>query len=449
MSSLHRKDPRDFHTRRLEGFDSGWRCRKLASGLTLLHVPLPHDDRFFLGAMIKAGSRLERHEHAPGVSHFLEHMMFRGSKKFPEFTKLAEAFEWLGGDWNAATGQEHTEYVYSGIRHTAPEITELFVDFLENPELTDIEIERNIILRELDGETNEHGNSTDIDHHIATMIWPGSTMAQPILGTRESLAAISREDLTKYRDAFYVPRNMALCAVGGDESMLDILEQHAATLRMGFGEQARVRYEPLPTFKGPMVKWVLHSDNEYEIKLSFICGGEWSEDAQAYEIIARILSDGFCSRLARRLREELGLVYDISASTALGLDAGTLDISATCAQDGLDEFLRELFLLLRTFAAEGPTESELQRSVVRAVVDLELSPTLPEVVGTRLAWAIVAEKRLSLVEERSRLEALTAPKVARLCREIIRPENAALAVLGPEAQGIEKRLKKALISGLA
>jgi predicted Zn-dependent peptidase len=162
-NDIIRKDPAYFHTSRLEAFDTGWRARALPNGMTALHVPMPHDDHFFLGVMIKAGSRLESGDHPPGVSHFLEHMMFRGSARYPEFTRLAEAFEWLGGDWNAATGQEHTEYWYSGIRHTAPEVIELFADFLESPQLTDVETERNIILRELDGETNDHGHSTDLD----------------------------------------------------------------------------------------------------------------------------------------------------------------------------------------------------------------------------------------------------------------------------------------------
>ncbi|WP_435546381.1 insulinase family protein, partial [Glaesserella parasuis] len=71
-------------------------------------MPRTYDDHFFLSVTLKAGSRLEAPPHLPGVSHFLEHMMFRGSARYPEFTHLAEAFEWLGGDWNAATGQEHT-----------------------------------------------------------------------------------------------------------------------------------------------------------------------------------------------------------------------------------------------------------------------------------------------------------------------------------------------------
>ena len=426
-------DPAAFHRDRLDVFDRSWRTRRLASGLTVLHIPLPGSDRFFIGAMIKAGSRLEAGEHPKGVSHFLEHMMFRGSGRYPEFAKLAEAFESLGGDWNAATGQEHTEYWYSGICHTARPVMELFTDFLESPQFTDLEVERNIILRELDGETNDHGHSTDLDHHVAELLWPGSTLAQPILGTPESLARIDLKALRRYRDQFYVPQNMSLCLVGGEDSMLAELAVLAGNLRGSFAAAPRAAFAPLPAFKGPAVKWIEHSDNEYEIKLSFLVEGEFSPQAPVYDLIARMLADGFASRLARRLREELGLVYDLSAHATLGLDGGTIDIHATCAQDGLDEFLNELLALLRAFVQGGPSAAELRRAVIRAVVDGELSPTIPEVIGSRLAWAEVAGQPLKLAMERERLKALTVEDVAKVARRHLRLECAALAVMGPAA----------------
>src|SRR6185503_15711943 len=124
--------------------------------------------------------------------------------------------------------------------------------------------------------------------------------------------------LRAYRDAYYVPKNLAVCAVGGDEGVMDLLAQHFGEHRRGYASRPHTQFEILPAFHGPAVKWVEHSDNEYEVKLSFHCDGEWSPEAQSYDLLARILSDGFCSRLARRLREELGLVYDINAYTNLG-----------------------------------------------------------------------------------------------------------------------------------
>jgi predicted Zn-dependent peptidase len=149
---------------------SKWDQFSLPNGMTAVHCPLPGDNRAYAGLVIRTGSRNE-HLAQLGVSHFLEHMMFRGSKAHPSFRQLAEAFEWLGGEWNAATGAEHTEYWYAGtISNLEPALAAL-AEFMENPALLDMEIERQVILQELQGELNEFGNSTDLSFHTACHMW--------------------------------------------------------------------------------------------------------------------------------------------------------------------------------------------------------------------------------------------------------------------------------------
>lgn len=440
-----------FTQSRLDGFERTIKRKRLPNGLWALHVPTPHVDRFYIGLMVRAGSRLESADRL-GVSHFLEHMMFRGSKLHPDFGRLAEAFESLGGDWNAATGHEHTEYWYSGIIHTAEDVTRLFADFLESPRLNDLEIERSVIERELDGELNDHGHSLDLDQHVAGLFWPGSTMANAILGTKETLEAMSLETLRSYRDEHYAPGNMAVCIVGGadDADGLNLLERYFSNHREALKDKARTPFPTVPAYHGPKAKWVEHSDNEYEIRLSFLVGGEWSEDAQRYDLISRLLADGFCARLTKRLREELGLVYDINAFTTLGNDFGTIDVSASCAQDELDHFVRELLLLLKTFAAEGPREDELQRITTRALVDLELAIGQPDALAARLSWSAITGHDASFAKDRERIVATTARDIRTLCQQIFRAERAALAVLGPadDDDGIDQRLNKLLREGL-
>lgn len=438
-----------FPRSRLSELERTIKRRKLPNGLTALHVPMPHTDQFFIGQMVRAGSRLEPADRY-GVSHFLEHMMFRGSRLHPDFGKLAEAFESLGGDWNAATGHEHTEYWYSGIIHTAEEVTALFADFLESPRLNDIEVERSVIERELDGETNDHGHSIDLDYHIATLFWPGSTMAHPILGTRDTLAAMTVEKLRDYRDSHYAPGNMAVCVVGGDDSpqWMEMIARHFSDHRAALAGKARQPFPAVPSYVGPRAKWIEHSDNEYEIRLSFLVQGEWADDAQRYDLVSRMLADGFCARLTKRLREELGLVYDISAFTVLGHDFGTIDVSASCAQDELDQFLVELLALLRKFAAEGPSDDELRRIATRSLVDLELAPTHPEALATRLSWAAICGQAQSFAQERERIASAGVRDIRALSQQIFRREKAALAVLGPAGDHVEARINKILREGL-
>ena len=112
----------------LKAFDRSPKFKKCDSGLGLLHIPLDNDPRLYLGVTISAGSRYEN-KRALGAAHFLEHMMFRGSKNYPSFRSISRAFEWLGGEWNAATGHEHTEYWFSGNASSWQEAINLFSDF--------------------------------------------------------------------------------------------------------------------------------------------------------------------------------------------------------------------------------------------------------------------------------------------------------------------------------
>ena len=207
-----RIDTNTLPTRRLEAFDGSWTGHRLPNGMLAVHVPDPATDRFHLETMVRAGVRNETARQS-GLSHLLEHVMFRGTRRLPRFIDLAEEFEWLGGEWNAATGHEHTEYSYDGIRHGAFDIVELFSEFMESPELNDLDIEREIILREIEGDTNEFGHSTDLDLHLSQLLWPGTSLALPILGTPECIAAIGRDDLRAYRREHYVPAKMCVLAV--------------------------------------------------------------------------------------------------------------------------------------------------------------------------------------------------------------------------------------------
>lgn len=444
------KHPIQFTTKRLEEFDRSWTKILLPNGMSCIHVPVTTDDSFYIGAMIRSGSRLESPKKI-GLAHFLEHMMFRGSKKYPRFTDLAEAFEWLGGDWNAATGYEHTEYWYTGIINTAPDIIKLFAEFLHNPSFNDIEVERNIVIRELEGETNDHGHSIDLDYHIATLIWPNTSIAQPILGNRDTISGFSLKDLQKFRTSFYTPNNMSICVVGGQGGeILKLLGDSFSSYGKDFETKPAVNtYKNLPDFQGPAAKWIEHSDNEYEIMVSFPCGGEWDPKAQLYQLIARLLTDGFCSRLGRSLREEMGLVYSISAAANLGPDRGTIDIHASCAQDQLDRYLEELLKQLRTLATVEANPEEVQRIIQRSMVDAELAPLDPELVAGRLNWATLCDKPASLAMLRDEIAAITTADVLKASAELFRPDNTAIAILGPSAKDIEKRAVKAIKTHLA
>jgi zinc protease len=167
-----------------------------------------------------------------------------------------------------------------------------------------------------------------------------------------------------------------------------------------------------------------------------------------HDVLTRILSDGFCSRLPRRLREELGLVYDVSAHVTHLDDVGTIDVRASVRFEHFEAFFGALYHELRSIAERGPTEEETDRSVLRAVVDVELAPAAASDVASRIAWDVLCERSTSLTRERGSLESVTADEVRRVAAASFRSDRAALVVIGPRAPGIEQRLHRGLVDSL-
>jgi predicted Zn-dependent peptidase len=416
----------------LERFDQRPRIKRLGNGMTIVHIPMPKDPRFYLGVTIAAGARYEAAE-ANGAAHFLEHMMFRGSRRYPTFKKLSRAFEWLGGEWNAATGYEHTEYWFSGNRLSWAKAIDLFADFFCYPMLNDLEIERDVIRRELQKEMNEYGLNTDLDFQTFAQIWPHSSLSRPILGSPEHIKRMTKKAIREYRHKHYLPSRMVVCAVGGeeDEPILDKLNQ-------AFGHyRPRTRARPskpgkLPIFRGPASKWLDHSDNEYHIQMSFLCGAEWGPQALDAGLLSRILADGYFSRLGERLRETLGLVYSIDAQPNLFSDHGTLDITASVGASELPRFMTELLRILQKLKHEGLSQREVRIAKARALMDVELVPTDPENLGFRWSWSLLSGKRPSLANMAKGIQAVSKERLQRRARTLFQPKNASLVVLGPK-----------------
>lgn len=411
------------------------------NGLRCLHIPLPKGDpRFQMTLLLGTGSRHEPKE-LSGISHFLEHMMFRGSARYPSFSDLSVAFESLGGEWNAATGHEYTEFFYNGTATKISDTIALFADFIIRPAMHDLETERRIVLRELEGEFNENDISTDPDYHIATQVWANSPMAMPIIGTPETLAKIDISELRSWYKKHYTPANAVLCVVGGK------VQETKKLINSEFGSwQPGAKFKtPNPiavNFSGPNAFWVENSDNEYVVQISFVCEGTGSPKTAAYELITRMLSDGFSSRLTRRIREELGLVYDISADLHQYSGSGLISINASVLGENLKPFFREVFAVLDGLSTEKIHADELNRHKHRVLVDLDITTSEPPALAWRGSWATLSNTEAKLSPWADSFQQLDALYLGKLAREAFQPSNLCVTALGPDEDNIKSELPK-------
>ena len=438
MASKHGADNSLAH---LKQFDEKWRQWTMPNGLRCLYIPLPEGDpRFQITLLISIGSRHEPKQHA-GISHLLEHMMFRGSALYPSFSDLSVAFESLGGEWNAATGHEYTEFYFNGTTGKIDETISLFADFIIRPALHDLETERRIVQRELEGELNENGVSTDPDYHIATKIWPDTPMAMPIIGTPETLANIGEKQLRDWYKKNYTPDNAVVCVVGGKEEK--IKELLSAQFGPWSGKQSKKTSDKISSsFKGPHAFWVDNSDNEYQVQMSFACEGTGSDKTVAYEIITRVLSDGFSSRLTRRVREELGLVYDISADLHQYDGSGLINITASVLGENLKPFFKEVFAVLDKLTNEAIPGSELNRHKHRALTDLDITTSEPSALAWRGSWAILSGTETQLSHWAERFESIESATILETASQVFQPERLCVTALGPNEDNINSELSK-------
>ncbi len=425
----------------LSQFDASWRRWSFKNGLRCIYVPLPKGDhRLHISLMIHTGSRFEPVDKS-GISHLLEHMMFRCSKNHPTFSGLSEAFEVLGGEWNAATGHEYTEFFYSGTADKCAAAFELLADFFLHPKLQDLETERKIVMRELEGELNENGESTDADFHALKTIWPHSSMAMPIVGTEASLLSITPQDLIKRINQYYCPENIVLCVVGNSlKEVKELSKKHFLKFPAErVFRKTTADYLQLPNYIGPKCVFVDNSDNEYDVQVSFVCEGTNSTLTPAYDMLSRILGDGFSSRLVKRIREELGLVYDISAGFHQYQGRGLFSIQASISEPHIETFFRELFGILNKISESGPTTEELTRHRTRALTDLQLVPSDPASIAFRLSWMILTSADLSLENWKAKLEDISQESLMNCAKTLFNPANRIVSVLGPSDGGAEKR----------
>lgn len=426
----------------LSDFDTKWRREVLPNGLTFVHLPLAEDARFYFGVCIKSGTTHEP-KNRNGLAHFLEHMMFRGSSRFPSAKKLASAFEWLGGEWNAATGYEHTEYWYSGSKRYWAQVIELFAEFLSHPLLQDIAIERDIIKRELSKETNEQGFITDPTFHLHQRFWPKSSFDRLIVGTESSLNAISLDDLKEFRRKNYTPDQMILVCVG--DIPWDELKAHVSKQLSAYPlKKTRAKRQALPqpkTANGPFVTWVPHSDSEYTVQLSYAIEHEWHRDALLSQFLCRLLTDGYSAYLSATLREKLGLVYDIQADTTAFSHAGSLEITASVAGDQLELYLNKLEQLLQNLVNKGIKATDVKRIKLRALLDIDLIRNEPEALAYRWAWNLLHDKTPSLQRAAERLQSITAEELHDFVKRTIKASKRNLIIIGPAQPKLEAAIR--------
>lgn len=412
----------------------------LSNGLTVIHIQTGPSVIFEASVHFPVGSRHEP-EHQSGMTHLLEHMMFRGCGPYPKSTEFSKRLESICGETNAFTSAESTEFWFQCAATHHVDCLELIGHFLSAPHFGEFEIERRIITSELDEDYNEAGALID-DYSLAMETHFGSKgLGLPIGGTQAGVNSISLEDMKSYRDRWYIPQNAILTLQSGltPEQIFRECEAIFASWIPKKNAKATETERLLPqnpNAAGPHRVAVNDSNNQFSLRISFAMASEPANTdlVRALEIIERLMDDGTASRLQATVREEKGLVYSISAQLDEFADALVFGIDAIVHPDQVIETCNEVTAQLHALVQTGPTAEELEHSVHRACFEMEKLDERHHDYLERIVSGRFQCRPFDKDAQTQAYKSLTTQAVQQAAAKIFRAQHQAIVLVGPNAE---------------
>jgi predicted Zn-dependent peptidase len=418
---------------------------ELSNGLRVQIVRLPHVHAVALACFVRVGPRYESAAET-GLTHLVEHMLFKGTDAFPDSRALSTALEDLGGEFNGYTQTEYTSYMVRVHRNHVRRGIEIFSELFRSPRFDprDIEMEKRIVEQELIGLGGPRARFS-----IDEFLWPGLRDRGVLIGDAERIRTATRDAMIGFFDRHYRPRNMVL-ALAGAVDIPEAREAIAAT----FGQMRDRPVSPPPPQEapagGPRYAHDAFPGTQGSACLAWLTPSYLHPDLTAILIIDAILGLGTSSRLFTSVREQRGLAYDISTNTLLFSDRGLLCVlfgsDARRLPDGVRVVLEETSRL----RDQGVTPDELRRVQERVRCEMEFKLDEPEEMaswfGTQLLLLPPDGIRLP-EDELRRVSQVTADDLLRVLHTVFVSERRFLVTSGPVPWTIRRKLSK--ISAIA
>jgi predicted Zn-dependent peptidase len=416
----------------------------LDNGLAVTTVALPHLHTAVCALFIKVGSRFETPADN-GLSHFTEHMLFRGTERYPTSLALNTAVERLGSTLHAETGRDYSlfqlalepEYLAQGI--------DLLGELLGRPRFTDIELERALILEEINEDYDEEGVEINADDIARGLVFDEHPLGQRIIGPRSNVERFAIDDVHRHFASFYGARNANLC-IAGPVDHAQVVEHAARALSaMQPGTKASVLSAP-NAHAGPRLEHVKDAGSQTSLSIVFRAIPELDPAYVALIALLRVLDDGMSTRLHYTLADQKGLAYSIHAAIEPLADAALFEIAGATANAKVPALVRELLGLLDGLRKGQVTADELAKARVRyryetlASVD-DASAMAGWFGGTALYYPPPA-----LSERLAQMAAVTIDDVVRVAEQVLAPGNLAIAAVGSLSRARLGELRESVTS---
>ena len=406
----------------------------LGNSLRVRLIPLPHLQSATVSFFVRVGSRYETAQ-TNGLSHFLEHMLYRGTEAHPAAHELNLAIERLGGTLDAATHVDFTSYDLTLPSETIAKGTELLAEVLLQPLLTELSTEKQIIREEILEELNEEGQQIDIDNVSRQLLYPNHPLGFSIAGPLENLDRFGTGDLRRHHTGHYAGRNSVICVAGAFDP-----RELGATIHSHFdGMPAGGPITPngAPSETAPMrFAYVHEHGSQTDVRLSFHTPGVASPEAPTLLLLARVLDDGLSTRVHQTICEERGLAYEAFAGNDTFEDCGVFDFGASVEHMKAPLLVETVFEIIDELRRNPPKEDEVEKAKRRHLWDLRTVRDDPEdtahFVGSSALFGL-PERLGTMADQVARV---TPGDIQQAAQRYLDPRDAYLTCVGVLDDGL-------------
>jgi predicted Zn-dependent peptidase len=413
----------------------------LPNGLRVTTVSLPHLHTATVAAFVKVGARFESPDDN-GLSHFTEHMMFRGTASHPDSLALNTAIERLGGTLHAETGRDYTLLQSSFEPALIEPGLAIYGELFARPRFGDIELERALILEEINEDYDESDVEINADDIARGLMFEGHALGQRIIGPRANVERFDEDDVRRHFARFYGAKNAIVCVAGPVEHkpIVALARKHLAAWPAGAPAEA----EPAPAFDGGP-RWKHVPDSGSQTNLALILRGipELDPAYMSFVALLRCLDDGMSTRLHYQLCDQKGLAYSINAGIEPLADVALLEVTGATANAKLPPLVGELLALLGRLR-DGVTEADLAKARTRYRHEMLASLDDPSAMAGWFGGAALYYPPPTLAERLAQMEAVTVADVAAAARRVIQPDNLVLAVVGALSRARQGELRQVI-----
>jgi predicted Zn-dependent peptidase len=401
----------------------------LSGGARLVMAPMPERQSASLVFMFGGGSRLED-ERLAGVSHFIEHLFFKGTRRRPSAKEIADAIEGVGGFINASTDKELTAYWTRVPAEHLQLGLDVLSDIVSNSKLSpeDVERERMVILEELKMYQDQPQDYAL--NLLEEIIWPEHPLGRDIAGTEQSVARLTRDDILEYADAHYRLPNLVIGMAGAIDER-EMLAAASSGLKLSSEPDGVLSPEPPAPLNGSHVLLRRKRTEQAHICLGVRALSYTHPDRYALDLLNTVLGEGMSSRLFLNIRERLGLAYDVHSFTQKHRDTGHLGVYIGVDPKKAVEAIRAVIAEMHALSENELTAEELQRAkeFTKGRVRLDLEATNGVAFWLTYQELLMGEIR-SIEDELSLVDAVTASDIKRVASSVL-GSPIQMAVIGP------------------